>query len=215
VVATHVDVPVDESAADEGSHPVDPDVGEVAAGDGGSEGARRVHGAAGEGAGDEDVGADDESDGDGRDGAERALLGVRGGGVHGVDEAEYDDDLHHHALKRAHAGEPVGRGRHAGAELDEDGADGGAQELGHPVEDAGEDGDLAADGEAEGDGGVHVAAVDVGADGHRDEERERVAHCHGDQAGRIERRAAGQLGCNNDYSSSGTLLLDRVHLPGI
>jgi hypothetical protein len=215
VAATHVDVPVDESgesAADEGSHPVDPDVGEVAAGDGGSEGARRVHGAAGEGAGDEDVGADDESDGDG---AERALLGVRGGGVHGVDEAECDDDLHHHALKRAHAGEPVGRGRHAGAELDEDGADGGAQELGHPVEDAGEDGDLAADGEAEGDGGVHVAAGDVGADGHRDEERERVAHCHGDQAGRIERRAAGQLGCNNDYSSSGTLLLDRVHLPGI
>jgi hypothetical protein len=114
VVAAHVDVAVDEageSSADERAGPVDPDVGEVAAGHGGAEGARRVHGAAGEGAGDEDVGADDEADGDGRDGAERALVGVGGGGVHGVHQAEGDDDLHHHALERAHAGQTVGRGR--------------------------------------------------------------------------------------------------------
>ena len=114
VVAAHVDVPVDdasEAAADERADPVDPDVGEVAAGHGGAEGAGRVHGPAGEGAGDEDVGADDESDGDGGDGAEGALLGVGRGGVHGVDEAEGDDDLHHDALERADAGEAVGRGR--------------------------------------------------------------------------------------------------------
>ena len=114
MVAAHVDVPVDEAgeaAADEGADPVDPDVGVVAAGDGGAEGARRVHGAAGEGAGDEDVGADDEADGDGRAGAERSLLGVGGGGVHGVHQPEGDDDLHHHALERAHAGQPVRRCR--------------------------------------------------------------------------------------------------------
>jgi len=86
---------------------------------------------------------------------------------------------------------------HAGGELDEDGADDGTEELGDPVEDAGEDGDLAAEGEAEGDGGVDVAAGDVGADGDRDEEPEPVAHRHGDQTRRVKRCAAGQLGCND------------------
>ena len=93
-----------------------------------------------------------------------------------------------HARKKAY---------HAGAELDEDGADDGAEELGDPVEDAGEDGDLAAEGEAEGDGRVDVAAGDVGADGHRHEQPEPVAHRHGDQPGRVKRRAACQLGCNS------------------
>ena len=78
---------------------------------------------------------------------------------------------------------------------DEDGADDGAEELGNPVEDAGEDGDLAAEGEAEGDGGVDVAAGDVGADGDRDEEPEPVANRHRNQPGRIKRRAAAQLRC--------------------
>jgi len=114
VVAAHVDVPVhdaSEAAADERADPVDPDVGEVAAGHGGAEGASRVHGPAGEGPGYEDVGADDEADGDGSDGAEGALLRVSRGGVHSVDEAEGDDDLHHDALERADAGQAVGRGR--------------------------------------------------------------------------------------------------------
>ncbi|WVZ80436.1 hypothetical protein U9M48_027909 [Paspalum notatum var. saurae] len=73
VFTAHVDVPVDdagEATADERADPVDPDVGEVAAGHGGAKGAGRVHGAAGEGASHKDVGADDEADGDGGDGAE-------------------------------------------------------------------------------------------------------------------------------------------------
>lgn len=114
VVATHVDVPVDDAgkaAANERADPIDPDVGEVAAGHGGAEGAGRIHGPAGEGAGDEDVGANDEADGDGGDGAKGSLLGVGRGGVHGVDEAEGDDDLHHNAFERADAGQAVGRGR--------------------------------------------------------------------------------------------------------
>lgn len=85
---------------------------------------------------------------------------------------------------------------HAGAELDEEGADDGTEELGDPVEDAGEDGDLAAEGKAEGDGRVHVAAGDVGADGDRDEQPEPVAYRHGNQPGWVKGRAAAHLSCN-------------------
>ena len=54
MVTAHVDVSVhdaSEAAADERADPVDPDVGEVAAGHGGAEGASRVHGPAREGPG--------------------------------------------------------------------------------------------------------------------------------------------------------------------
>jgi len=84
---------------------------------------------------------------------------------------------------------------HAGGELDEDGADDGAEELGDPVEDAGEDGDLAAEGEAEGDGGVQVPAGDIGGHGDTDEQRERMGDGDGHQAGRVERAALCQLRC--------------------
>lgn len=93
-----------ESTADERPDPVNPKVGEVSAGDGGAEGAGRVHGPAGKGAGGEDVSADDEADGDGGDGAEGALLGVRCRRVDRVHEREGDDDLHHHAGASAHSG---------------------------------------------------------------------------------------------------------------
>jgi hypothetical protein len=59
-------------------------------------------------------------------------------------------------------------------ELQEQARDGRAEQLGDPVEDAGEDGDVAADSEPEGDGGVQVAAGDVGGHGDTDEERERM-----------------------------------------
>lgn len=90
---------------------------------------------------------------------------------------------------------------HAGGVLDEDSADDGTEELSDPVEDACEDGDLAAEGEAEGDSGVDVAAGDVGADGDRDEQPERVAHRHGDQTGWVKSRTGAQLGCNNPFDA--------------
>lgn len=81
----HEHVAVDEigqAAADQRSDPVDPVAVEVAADDGGAEGASGVHGSAGEWASIKDVGADDEPDDDGGNYAERALLGVGGDGVH-------------------------------------------------------------------------------------------------------------------------------------
>ncbi|WVZ86642.1 LOW QUALITY PROTEIN: hypothetical protein U9M48_033393 [Paspalum notatum var. saurae] len=62
---------------------------------------------------------------------------------------------------------------------------GGAEQLGDPVEDSGEDGDVATDGEAEGDGGVQVTAGDVGGHGDTDEESERMGDGDGHQAGRV------------------------------
>jgi hypothetical protein len=50
----------------------------------------------------------------------------------------------------------------------------GAEELGDPVEDEADDGDFAGEGEAERDGGVDVAAADVGGHGDEDGEREAV-----------------------------------------
>jgi len=96
---------------------------------------------------------------------------------------------------------------HTGRVLNEDGTDDGTEELGDPVEDAGEDGDLAAEGEAEGNGGVDVAARDVGADGNRDEQSEPMAHRHGDQPGGVKRRATRQLGWNNEQSMDRCSLL--------
>jgi len=82
-----------------------------------------------------------------------------------------------------------------GDELQEKARHGGAEQLGDPVEDAGEDGDVAADGEAEGDGGVQVPAGDVGGHGDTDEQRERMGDGDGHQAGRVERAALCQLRC--------------------
>jgi hypothetical protein len=200
VGAANEDVAVDEAseaAADERADPVDPVSGEVARGDGGAEGAGGVHGAAAEGPRGEDVGADDEADGDGRDGAERALLGVGGGGVHGVDEREGDDDLEHDALQLADArGDGVrGDGLAVGDESEEQARHGGAQQLGHPVEDARQDGDVAAHGQPERHGRVQVAARDVRRDGHAHEQRQRVRDRDRHQARRVQRAAIRQLPC--------------------
>lgn len=63
-----------------------------------------------------------------------------------------------------------------GGELQEQTRDGRAEQLSEPVEDAGEDGDVATDGEAEGDGGVQVATGDVGGHGNSDEQREGMGY---------------------------------------
>lgn len=92
------------ATADERPNPVDPDVGVVSAGDGGPEGASRVHWSAGEWAGGKDVCADDEADGDGGDRAERSLLRVGGGGEDGVDQTEGDNDFKHNSFNGANSG---------------------------------------------------------------------------------------------------------------
>ena len=66
----------------------------------------------------------------------------------------------------------------------------GADELGHPVEKALQQGDVAAEEGAERDGGIDVATGDVGADGDGSEERESISHRRRHQAGRCRRRGA-------------------------
>ena len=79
--------------------------------------------------------------------------------------------------------------------LQEKARHGGAEQLGDPVEDAGEDGDVAADGEAKGDGGVQVAAGDVGGHGDTHEERERMGDGDGHKAGGVQSATLCQLRC--------------------
>uniref|UniRef100_A0A453J0A4 Uncharacterized protein n=1 Tax=Aegilops tauschii subsp. strangulata TaxID=200361 RepID=A0A453J0A4_AEGTS len=190
-----------EAAADEGADPVHPLVPPLPADEGGAEGDGGVHGRAGEGAADQDVGAHDEADGDGRDGAQAALLGVHGRGVHRVHQPEGHHDLQHHRLPRADAGQPEGAGGEpAGGEAEEEAGGGGAQELGDPVEQAAEEGDVAAHEGAEGHGRVHVPAGDVGAHGHRHEQREGVRYRRRDQAGRGRRAVGAQLACTHNQT---------------
>jgi hypothetical protein len=191
----HVVDDAGEAAADERANPVHPVVLPGPADEGGAEGDGRVHGRAVEGAADQDVGADDEADGDGGDGTEAALLGVDRGGIHRVHQPEGHHDLEHHRLPHGHAGEAEGAGGEAaGAEAEEEARHGGAQQLRDPVQDAAEQGDVAAQEGAEGHGRVHVSAGDVGAHGHGHEQGEGVGDRSGDEAGR-GRAAAAQLAC--------------------
>jgi len=185
-----------EAAADEWADPVHPLVSPLPADEGRAEGHGGVHGRAGEGAADQDVGADDEADGDGGDGAQAALLGVNGGGVHRVHQPEGHHDLHHHRLPHGDAGQAEGaRGQPARGEAEQEARHRGAQQLRHPVQEAAEQGDVAAHERAEGHGRVHVTAGDVGAHGHRHEQREGVRHSRRDQARGGRRAAARQLAC--------------------
>ncbi|KAG0452716.1 hypothetical protein HPP92_025380 [Vanilla planifolia] len=150
---------VDDSrkpTSDEWADPVDPVVRPHEADECRAEGHRRVHRRAGERTSKEDVGAHDEADRDGGDGPEIPPLGVHSGGVHRVDQTEGYDDLEDKAVDRADAGETKGPGGEAG--------NGRAQELGDPVEDPAQEGDVAAKEEAEGHRRVHVAAGDVRSD---------------------------------------------------
>ena len=88
-----------------------------------------------------------------------------------------------------------------GGELQKKARGGRAEQLGHPVEDAGEDGDVAADSEAERDGWVQVAAGDVGGHGDTDEERERMGDRDRHKAGRVQRGALCQLPCSRPIFS--------------
>nr|GLL17781.1 hypothetical protein Itr_chr01CG16790 [Ipomoea trifida] len=69
----------------------------------------------------------------------------------------------------------------AGNNCEEVASDNGAQELSNPVEEAGEDGDLAADSQSKGDGRVNVTAGDVGSHGNSHEESKSMANCNGYQ----------------------------------
>uniref|UniRef100_A0A453GY14 Uncharacterized protein n=1 Tax=Aegilops tauschii subsp. strangulata TaxID=200361 RepID=A0A453GY14_AEGTS len=186
-----------DGGAGKGAEPVHPVVLPDAADHGGAEGDGGVHGGAVEGAAGEDVGADDEADGDGRDDPEVAALGVDGGGVDGVDEAEGHDDLEDHGVPDADAGgEREGaHGLAAGGDLEEEAGHDGAEQLRHPVHHRLEEADVAAHEGAECDGRVHVAARDVGAHGDGHEERERVRQRRRDQPRRRRRAAVSQLAC--------------------
>uniref|UniRef100_A0A804NU66 Uncharacterized protein n=1 Tax=Zea mays TaxID=4577 RepID=A0A804NU66_MAIZE len=113
-----------------------------------------------------------------------------------VDEREGDDDLEHDAFQLADARDGVRRdGLAVGDEPEEQARHGGAQQLGHPVEDARQDGDVAAHGQPERHGRVQVAARDVRRDGHAHEQRQRVRDRDRHQARRVQRAAIRQLPC--------------------
>lgn len=214
-----------DGGADEGAEPVDPVVVPGPADDGGAEGDGGVHGRAVEGSAGEDVGADDEADGDGSDDSEVPLLRVNGCRVDGVDQPEGHHDLEHQRVPRGHirrqserpsflpnkktkvrrkAKDRVllllfllcGGYQAAGGELEEEAGDDGTEQLGDPVEEAPEQGDVAAEECAEGDGGIDVAAGDVGPHGDGHEQREGVRQRRRYQSGRRRRSVAGELVCD-------------------
>lgn len=71
----------------------------------------------------------------------------------------------------------------------------GTQKLSNPVEKSGEDGDLAAESQAEGHGGVDVSTGDVGGDGNSNKQSECMGHSHGHQTGRVKGGVRRQLVC--------------------
>lgn len=89
-----------------------------------------------------------------------------------------------------------------GNEFEEEAGDGGAEQLGDPVEDPGEDGDVAADGQAEGHGGVEVPAGDVGGNRNTNKEGEGVGDRHRHEASRVQGAIVGQF----PYTKSSRLL---------
>ena len=89
-----------------------------------------------------------------------------------------------------------------GDELEEEAGGGGAEQLGDPVEDPGEDGDVAADGKAEGHCRVEVPAGDVGGDRDADEEREGVGDRDGHEASRVQSAITGQFACRTAETKS-------------
>lgn len=143
-------VVVDETSkatADERADLVDPVVGEVARCDGRVEGAGGVHGPPLKGPTARMLVPTPMAMG--AMVLEGALLGVGGAGAHGVHEREGDADLEHHALHLADAGSAVGRdGLAMGHDLEEQAHHKCAEQLGHPVEEAGEDGDAATSSQA-------------------------------------------------------------------
>ena len=85
--------------------------------------------------------------------------------------------------------------------LEEQACHGGAEQLDNPVEGPSEDGDVAADHEAEGDGGVQVVAGDVGSHGNTDEEGDRMGVGDPHKAIRVRRGTLRQLPCTQDEFS--------------
>lgn len=82
---------------------------------------------------------------------------------------------------------------HPRDKLEEESPDDGTEQLRHPVEDAGENSDVAAERQPKRHRWVHVPAGDVRAYRHRHEQREPVSHRHRHQPRRIQRRVGRQL----------------------
>lgn len=77
-------------------------------------------------------------------------------------------------------------------------SDDGAKALSNPVEETGDDCDVAADGKAEGHGGVKVSTGDVGGYWHTNEKGKGVSNCNSDKTSRVQ----GCIGCEFAKSNS-------------
>ena len=81
---------------------------------------------------------------------------------------------------------------------EKEGTKNGAQKLSNPVENSGDDGQLATGNQAEGDGGVDVSARDVGGDGDSHEQSESMGDSDGHQPGRVETSVRRQTVCSQN-----------------
>ena len=85
-----------------------------------------------------------------------------------------------------------------GDEREEVWTNNGSQKLSNPVENSGDDGQLATGNQAEGDGGVDVSARDVGGDGDSHEQSESMGDSDGHQPGRVETSVRRQTVCSQN-----------------
>jgi len=177
-----------EDAAEEGADPIDAVVRPVMRGERGAEGAGRVHGAACEGGGEEHIHGDGEADGEAGDFVEGAL-GIDGGGEENEDKEESGGGFERHAVHAREIGGEFGSAETHGAPngVGDDGDEkigggGGAEELRDPVEEGLQGGQAFGDPEADGDGGVQMAARNVGDGGDHDAEGEAVSGGDGEEA---------------------------------
>lgn len=101
----------------------------------------------------------------------------------------------------------------AGNNSEEVASDNGAQELSNPVEEAGEDGDLAAESQSKGDCRVNVTAGDVGSDGNRHEECKSMANRNRYQPRWVKSRIRRQLVCIHNKNLSLIIQTDKHQQP--
>lgn len=172
-----------EDAAEQGADPVNPVVGPVIArNERRAEGAGGIYGGAGEGKAAEGVHGDGEADGEACYFVE-GTFGVNGGGEENEDEEERHHAFEEHAVQAREIRRERGSdgaesfGAPAGIGDDDDeriGGGDGAEKLRDPIEQSLHGAETAADPEADGDGGIQMAAGNVSHGGDHDADGEAV-----------------------------------------
>nr|GMD64470.1 very-long-chain (3R)-3-hydroxyacyl-CoA dehydratase 2 [Ipomoea batatas] len=155
-----------DGGTEERAEPVNPVALPAPAHHGRPEGHRGVHRCTVECPAGKNIGTHYETNGDRGNDPNVALLRVNRGGVHRVNQPE---------AKIAH--------QSTGGKLEKQASNDRAEQLGNPINNTSEEGDVTSDEGAKCDSRVYVTAGNIGADGNRHEECKSVGYCRRNESG--------------------------------